>query len=212
MTTRTWEVPHIKLSTKKTVIFIDFETTGFKPYSAARIIEYCALKVEPDKTTIFHSLAKPFMYSKNSPISIPKKIEELTQINDEMVANCKSTFHEFIRFFDFINGHICIAHNAAFEKLFVDWYCEFLKIRGNIVFRDTMPMFGKKYNIRSLSKLSKSPNAHMAFDDCVEMRRFFYECAIDKESKELMPLCKEIDIARNAKKAIFENIHNRSKE
>lgn len=209
MDSRTWQVEHIPLSKNKTIIFVDFETTGFQPYAAARIIEYSAIKVSPTETTVFHSLAKPYLYSKNSPITIPANIINLTKIDNEMVANCKSTFHEFMKFFEFINGHICIAHNAQFEKTFVDYYCAFLGIYGDITWRCTMKMFKHHYGIGALSKITNSDKAHMAFDDCFHMRRLFNECK--EADPNLLKMCGEIELGEKTKKAIFENINNRNK-
>lgn len=210
MEERTWAVPHVQISKKKTLVFVDFETTGFQPYAAARIIEYSAIKVEPDKTTVFHSLAKPFMYSKTSPVSIPAHITNLTQITNEMVAECKSTFHEFVRFFDFCNGHICIAHNAKFEKTFVDWYCAFLGIYGDIKWRCTMSMFKHHYGIGSLSKITQSDKAHMAHDDTFHMLRLFNECK--QADPNLLKMMEEIELGDKTKKAIFENVNKRNKQ
>lgn len=209
MDSRTWQVDHIQLSKNKTLVFVDFETTGFQPYAAARIIEYSAIKVSPNETTVFHSMAKPFLYSKNSPIKIPQNITNLTKITNEMVADCKSTFHEFVKFFEFINGHICIAHNAQFEKTFVDWYCAFLGIYGDITWRCTMKMFKHHYGMGALSKITNSENAHMAFDDCFHMLRLFNECK--QADPNLLKMMAEIELGDKTKKAIFENINNRNK-
>lgn len=212
MESRIWEIDHIQLSTKKTLVFVDFETTGFQPYAAgyaaARIIEYSAIKVAPNETTVFHSLAKPYLFSKNSPISISSKITDLTQITNEMVAESKSTFHEFIRFFDFVNGHICIAHNAQFEKTFVDWYCAFLGIYGDITWRCTMRMFKHQYGQGALSKITQSDKAHMAFDDCFHMLRLFNECK--QADPKLLKMMAEIELGDKTKKAIFENVNARN--
>lgn len=209
MEERIWEIPHVQLSKQKTLVFVDFETTGFQPYAAARIIEYSAIKVTPTETTVFHSLAKPFLYSKNSPISIPANIYNLTKINNEMVADCKSTFHEFLKFFEFINGHICIAHNAQFEKTFVDYYCAFLGIYGDITWRCTMKMFKHQYGQGALSKITQSDKAHMAFDDCFHMLRLFNECK--QTDPNLLKMMTEIELGDKTKKAIFEDINKRNK-
>lgn len=209
MESRSWEIPHIALSERKTIVFIDFETTGFVPWQAARIIEYSAIKVTPTENVIFHTLAKPYAFSPKSPISIPAKITDLTKITNEMVENAPDTFSAFLDFHNFIDGHICIAHNAKFEQTFVQWYCDFLGLKNNSTFRDTLPMFKEKYKIGALSKITQSANAHMAFDDCVSMIRLMKEC--QEDDPKLLNLCEVVNLSDNAKKSIFESIRPKNR-
>jgi DNA polymerase-3 subunit alpha (Gram-positive type) len=207
MEDRRWEIPHIALSKEKTIVFIDFETTGFVPWKACRIIEYSAIKVSPIESEIFHTLAKPYAYSPKSPLKIPAKITELTKISNEMVENSPDTFTAFRNFYDFIDGHICLAHNAKFEQSFYQWYCDLLGLTNHCTFRDTLPMFKEKYKIGALSKITNSENAHMAFDDCVSMIRLMKECQDDDPN--LLKLCEVVEISSNTKKAILENLTRR---
>lgn len=204
MEPRSWDIPHIKLSENKTIVFIDFETTGFVPWKAARIIEYSAIKVTPTHNEIFHTLAKPFAFSPRSPIKIPYKITELTKISNEMVENAPDTFTAFKDFYDFIEGHICIAHNAKFEKTFVQWYCDFMGLENTCTFRDTLPMFREKYKIGKLSEITKSENAHMAFDDCVSMVRLMKEC--QEDNPNLLKMCNVVSLSKDTLKYISESI------
>lgn len=205
MNERTWEIPHVAFSKTKTMVFMDFETTGFTPWKAARIIEYSAIKVTPTETTVFQMLAKPFAFSKNSRIRIPSKIEELTRITNEMVENEVDTFTAFRDFYDFTHGNICIAHNAKFEYAFYQWYCDFLHLDNDCIFRDTMPMFKEKYKVAALSKITQSENAHMAFDDCVSMIKLMKEC--QNEDPKLLNLMEVVELSENTKSAIFENLN-----
>jgi DNA polymerase-3 subunit alpha (Gram-positive type) len=204
MDVRSWEIPHIALSERKTIVFIDFETTGFVPWKAARIIEYSAIKVTPTENVIFHTLAKPYAFSAKSPINIPYKITDLTKITNEMVEDAPDTFSAFREFHKFIDGHICIAHNAKFEQSFVQWYCDFLGLKNNSVFRDTLPMFKAKYKVGALSKITQSENAHMAFDDCVSMIRLMKEC--QEDDPKLLNLCEIVNLSEDTRKSIFESI------
>jgi len=205
MHARTWEIPHIKLSENKTIVFIDFETTGFTPQSAARIIEYSAIKVSPTETTIFHSMAKPYMHSPKSPMRVPVKITEITQITNEMVEDAENTFEVFKSFYEFIKGHVCIAHNAKFEQLFIYYYCQKLGLEFDFTFRDTLPMFKHHYKIGALSKITQSENAHMAFDDCWQMIRLMKECQ-EAGGNELLKLCSIVEIPDSSKKAVLESL------
>lgn len=204
MEPRSWDIPHLALSETKTIVFIDFETTGFVPWKAARIIEYAAVKVTPTGNEIFHTLAKPFAFSPKSPIRIPYKITELTKISNEMVKDSPDTFTAFKEFYEFVKGHICIAHNAKFEKTFVQWYCDFLGLENNCIFRDTLPMLKKHYGVGKLSAITSSENAHMAFDDCVSMIRLMKEC--QEADPKLLTLCNVVTLSKDTQKYISESI------
>lgn len=200
---RTYPFEHIKISKKKTVVFIDFETTGFTPWNDCRIIEYSAIKVHPDYSEVFCELAKPTY--KRMPMEIPWRITELTGISNEMVEASRDTFEVFYQFYDFIKDCVCIAHNAKFEKTFIDFYCQCLGLENNIVFRDTMPMFKEHFGTAKLSAITNSPNAHMAFDDCYYMIKLMKEC--QEANFSLLKLMPEIFLPETTKKSITESVH-----
>lgn len=204
MTLRTWEIPYINLSKTRTLVFIDFETSGFNPWTGARIIEYSAIKVSPDSNEIYQKLAFPSELPNKGRIWISKKIQELTEITNKDVENEPDTFELFKEFYEFVDGNICVAHNAKFEKSFMDWYCQILNLEVNYIFRDTMPMFKKHYGVGSLSKISNSENAHMAFDDCYQMIRLMKECK--EVNPSLLQLMEVIELPESTKKNINESV------
>lgn len=91
-------------------VVVDLETTGFQgPDKGGRIIEIGAVKVENFK------IVDKFSTFVNPEIKIPKKIVELTNINDDMVKDAPNIWNVIHKFWDFIEGYTIIAHNAKFD-------------------------------------------------------------------------------------------------
>lgn len=203
---RVFPIPHIPLSKNKTVCFIDFETTDLLPYRGARITEFAAIKVSPTETTYFHSLAKPYLYSKFQPIELSPRIIELTKITNEMLENQRPTFEVFYDFLDFIGDTVCLAYNARFEKTFIDYYCSALMIDKDIVVRETTNYIWKYFGKDKLSNLSESSLAHSALDDSFQMLKLFKQCTeINlKDAK----LCEITKLSDKVKRAILEDSSN----
>lgn len=97
-----------------TVIVLDFETTGMSPDYGDRAIEVGAVRLENGQITgRFQALMNPGR-------RINGFIEGLTGISNEMVSaapSCESVMDEFA---DFIRGYDLVAHNASFDRRFLD--------------------------------------------------------------------------------------------
>ncbi len=97
-----------------TVIVLDFETTGLSPDYGDRAIEIGAVRIENGEVTErFQSLMNPGR-------RINRFIEDYTGITNGMLKDappCKDVMHEFA---DFINGYNLVAHNASFDKRFLE--------------------------------------------------------------------------------------------
>ncbi len=97
-----------------TVIVLDFETTGMSPDHGDRTIEVGAVRLEHGQVTgCFQALMNPGR-------RINGFIERLTGISNEMVTtapSCESVMDEFA---DFIEGYDLVAHNASFDRRFLD--------------------------------------------------------------------------------------------
>ena len=97
-----------------TVIVLDFETTGLSPDYGDRAIEIGAVRIENgDVVKRFQSLMNPGR-------RINHFIEGYTGITNGMLKHappCKEVMHEFA---EFINGYNLVAHNASFDKRFLD--------------------------------------------------------------------------------------------
>jgi DNA polymerase-3 subunit epsilon len=95
----------------KQLAVIDFETTGLRA-GADRIIEVAAVIVQDGiVVATFSELMDP-------GFRIPSFITGLTGISDDMVRGKPSPEIIMPRLRSFLGDHVCIAHNASFDKRF----------------------------------------------------------------------------------------------
>ncbi len=97
-----------------TVVVLDFETTGLSPDYGDRAIEIGAVRIENGE------VVERFQALMNPGRRINRFIEGYTGITNGMLKDappCKEVMHEFA---DFINGYNLVAHNASFDKRFLD--------------------------------------------------------------------------------------------
>jgi DNA polymerase-3 subunit epsilon len=96
------------------LVVLDFETTGLSPNFGDRAIEIGAVRLEKGQVVgRFQALMDP-----GKPVSA--FIENYTGITNRMLskaAPCKEVMHEFA---DFIGDSNLVAHNASFDKRFLD--------------------------------------------------------------------------------------------
>jgi len=96
------------------IVVLDFETTGLSPFQGDRAIEIGAVKlVDGEVVDSFQALMNPGR-------RISGFIEEYTGISNEMLASAKSNAEVMSEFADFIEGQNLLAHNASFDKKFLD--------------------------------------------------------------------------------------------
>ena len=102
------------MSRADTAVILDFETSGLSPDSGDRAIEIGAVKIVEGKVTErFQSLINPDMY-------ISSFIEDYTGITNAELKNAPTSEHVMSQFANFIEGFNLIAHNASFDKRFLD--------------------------------------------------------------------------------------------
>lgn len=97
-----------------TVIVLDFETTGMSPQQGDRVIEAGAVKIEAGKIT------DRFQGLMNPGIRINSFIEGFTGITNEMVSTAPSCETVMDELADFIGGFDLVAHNASFDRRFLE--------------------------------------------------------------------------------------------
>ncbi|MEA3242342.1 MAG: 3'-5' exonuclease, partial [Pseudomonadota bacterium] len=100
-----------------TVIVVDFETTGMSPDHGDRAIEVGAVKLDKGE------IVDRFQCLMNPGIRVNGFIEDFTGITNAMLKKappCEEVMGEFT---DFIGDGNLVAHNASFDRRFLDAEC-----------------------------------------------------------------------------------------
>ena len=97
-----------------TVIVLDFETTGLSPGHGDRAIEIGALRVENGRIT------DRFQQLMNPGRRINSFIEDYTGITNAMLCDAPACEEVMAEFSDFIEDFDLVAHNASFDRRFLD--------------------------------------------------------------------------------------------
>lgn len=96
----------------KDYVVVDLETTGLSAKDN-RIIEIGAIKIKDGQVQeVFETFVNP-------GCSIPKRITEVTGINDSMVAGAPYIETEIVNFIDFSEELPLIGHNLLFDYSFL---------------------------------------------------------------------------------------------
>lgn len=97
----------------KNVVVIDLETTGLSPEAGHRIIEIGAIKLKGERIVgVFDTLVNP-----RGPI--PKRVTEITGIDDSMVASAPGAVDVLPDLIKFVGNDPLVMHNAAFDGKFL---------------------------------------------------------------------------------------------
>ncbi len=97
-----------------TVVVLDFETTGLSPDEGDRAIEIGAVLIENGRMT------DRFQELMNPGFLISSYIADYTGITNTMLKKASACEPVMKVFSDFIGGHNLVAHNASFDKRFLD--------------------------------------------------------------------------------------------
>jgi len=97
-----------------TVVILDFETTGLSPGMGDRAIEIGAVRIDNGQVTArFQELMNPGQ-------RISGFIESYTGITNGMLKDARPCGEVMRDFADFIGDYNLVAHNASFDKRFLD--------------------------------------------------------------------------------------------
>ncbi|SEG68640.1 3'-5' exonuclease [Vibrio hangzhouensis] len=96
------------------VVVLDFETTGLSPTQGDRAIEIGAVRLEDG------AVVDRFQSLMNPGFRVSGFIEGYTGINNAMLAEAPSCQDVMTDFAQFISGSNLVAHNASFDKRFLD--------------------------------------------------------------------------------------------
>ena len=98
----------------ETIIVLDFETTGISPDYGDRAIEIGAVKVSEGK------IADSFQSLMNPGVRVSTFIENYTGITNEMVQTAPPVSEVMQEFAEFIGNTPLVAHNASFDRRFLN--------------------------------------------------------------------------------------------
>ncbi|MCZ4292988.1 PolC-type DNA polymerase III [Vibrio sinaloensis] len=102
------------MPTANTVIVLDFETTGLSPNMGDRAIEIGAVKL------VDGEVVETFQQLMNPGFKVSSFIEGYTGITNRMLADAPSCAEVMTEFHAFIADDNLVAHNASFDKRFLD--------------------------------------------------------------------------------------------
>lgn len=167
-------------------VVFDIETTGFSAMKD-KIIEIGAVKV------VNGNITEQFSEFVNPEIPIPFRIEQLTSINDSMVAEAPTIDVILPRFEEFCRGCVMVAHNAEFDMSFIKKNYEDLGIEREDTIVDTVGMARfllPQLNRFKLDTVAKAVGVslehhHRAVDDAACTAEIFVK---------FLQMCRERDI------------------
>jgi DNA polymerase-3 subunit epsilon len=96
------------------VVILDFETTGLSPDNGDRAIEIGAVKL------VNGQIVDTFQELINPGRRVNSFIEQYTGISNEMLKHAPASKQVMGQFAKFIAGFNLVAHNASFDKKFLD--------------------------------------------------------------------------------------------
>lgn len=96
------------------LVILDFETTGLSPNMGNSAIEIGAVRIENSEVT------ESFSQLMDPGFRISGFIEDYTGISNQMLNGMPTCAQVMNEFADFIEGSNLVAHNASFDKRFLD--------------------------------------------------------------------------------------------
>jgi len=182
----------IPLDTVELVVF-DLETTGFSPYNGDEIISFGAVAVTGDQVNEgeqFYSLANP-----KRPI--PKQVEDLTGITNEMAEEAPDLIQALRGFLEFVQQKLLVAHATGHDKHFLNsalWKTSKIQLSHRIL--DTI-MIAKwlnpklpSYDLDYLLELYGIPitQRHHALEDAQMTAKLWSKLMIEVKCKDVPTL------------------------
>ncbi|MBE6734788.1 MAG: PolC-type DNA polymerase III [Ruminococcaceae bacterium] len=157
-------------------ICFDLETTGLSPESD-RITEIGAVLVKDGK------IVDTFNTFVNCNVPIPKKITELTGIDNSMLSDAPSEEEAIRSFMEFCAGRILVAHKATFDTSFISSACKRLGIDYKFTSLDTLALSRviltgiENCKLDTVAKFLRLPefNHHRACDDANILGQIFIQ-------------------------------------
>jgi DNA polymerase-3 subunit alpha (Gram-positive type) len=187
-----------------TYCVFDLETTGVS-YRTDKITEIGIIKYKDgeiiDKFESFVNPEKP----------IPMKVQEITNITDEMVKDAPTIEQILPKVMEFFGDSVLVAHNADFDTGFIRYNCQLQNIPFDNTYLDTLQLAKELYPDFTKYKLGiiaeklgiKVEVAHRALDDVettVKVLAKMFEVLKEKKVKKLDEIDKVFEGQANFKK------------
>ena len=187
-----------------TYCVFDLETTGVS-YRTDKITEIGIIKYKDgeiiDKFESFVNPEKP----------IPMKVQEITNITDEMVKDAPTIEQILPKVMEFFGDSVLVAHNADFDTGFIRYNCQLQNIPFENTYLDTLQLAKELYPDFTKYKLGiiaeklgiKVEVAHRALDDVettVKVLSKMFEVLKEKKVKKLDEIDKVFEGQANFKK------------
>lgn len=166
----------------KTFVAFDIESTGVN-HNFDSITELAAIrvvdgKIVESKEFIFQELVHPYRRK------IPKNVEEITGITNEMVSDAREIWEVFKDFAEFIKDDILIGYNCmTFDSKFLVKAGCLSNIKIENKYFDVMNYVNKlkyklNYDSKTLTNIGellgiKNPNAHRALADSITTAKVY---------------------------------------
>ncbi len=103
------------------IVVLDFETSGMSPDYGDRAIEIGAVRLEKGV------VVDEFQALMNPGFRVSGFIESFTGISNQMLAKAPPCEQVMLQFADFLGDTNLLAHNASFDKRFLDSEMQFIK-------------------------------------------------------------------------------------
>jgi DNA polymerase-3 subunit epsilon len=166
-------------------IVLDFETTGLSPNVGARTTEVAAVLVENGRMTDrYQSLMNP-------GVRIPSFIQDLTGITNQMISKAPNNAKVMKELFQFIGKTPLVAHNASFDKKFLDAELELVGLKAPQPMACSLLVARRVYQKapnHKLGTLVKYKN--------IETNGVFHRALADAEMTARLWLCMKADIGQ----------------
>jgi len=104
----------MSIASANTVVVLDFETTGLSPGQGDRAIEIGAVRIKDGH------ISERFSALMNPGFNVSSFIEQYTGISNAMLKQALPCNEVMADFVDFIGDDNLVAHNASFDKRFLD--------------------------------------------------------------------------------------------
>ena len=173
------------------VVVLDFETTGLSPEGGDRAIEVGAVLLQDNRITDrFQSLMNPGR-------RVSSFIEQYTGITNAMLETAPPAAEVMQRFARFLGRHHLVAHNASFDRRFLDAELKRISLAREREFACSMlisrrlhplaPSHGLEALVR-YKKLSSSGVFHRALADAEMTAHLWLSMVRDLKENHRLPV------------------------